>query len=62
MAAGVSPTQEPPPGGSVGPAGVLGLGVPKSRGYRLSRLAVGTEQFQGLAELAAGRSMTIWPQ
>ena len=35
MAAGVSPSLEPPPGGSVGPAGVLILGVPDPGGYGL---------------------------
>ena len=63
VAAGVSPSLEPPPGGSVGPAGVLILGVPESGGYGLGHLAVATRQFQGLAQLSGGaRSMIIWPQ
>ena len=54
MAAGVSPRLEAPPGGGVGPAGVLSLGVPEAGGDCLGRLAVATGQFQGLAELRDG--------
>ena len=51
MAAGVSPRLEAPPGGGVGPAGVLGLGVPESGGNGLGRTAVALRQIQGVVEL-----------
>ena len=54
VSADLGPRLELLPGGGVGPAGVLSLGVPEAGGDGLGRLAVATGQFQGLAELRDG--------
>ena len=54
MATGVGPFLEPPPGGCVGTAGVVSLGVPETGGDGLGRLVVGTGQIQGIMDLQGG--------
>ena len=54
MATGFDPFLEPPPGGGVGPAGVLGLGVPDPVSDCLGRLAVALSQIQAVVRPVAG--------
>ena len=51
VATGLGPRLKPPPGGGVGPAGVVGLGVPEAGGDGLGRLAIALSQFQGDGDL-----------
>ena len=51
VATGLGPRSELLPGGAVGPAGVLGLGVPEPGGDGLGRTAVALRQIQGVVEL-----------
>ena len=50
----VGPCLEPMSDGVVGPASVVGLGVPEVSCDGSGRLAVGTRQFQGIMELRDG--------
>ena len=54
VATGFGPCPELAPGGGVGPAGVLGLGVPQHGGDGPGRLAVPVGQVEGVMELRDG--------
>ena len=54
VAASIGPSLEPQPGGGIGPAGVVGLGVPEAGGDGLGRLAVALRQLQGVVDLPDG--------
>ena len=51
VATGLGPRSELPPGGGIGPTGVLGLGVPESGGTGLGHTAVALRQIKGALEL-----------